>query len=970
MAVSPVPNPAPAIAVVGVSALFPGSTDATGFWRDILAGKDLITEVPESHWLVGDYYDPDPKAADKTYCKRGAFLSPIDFDPVEHGIPPSIMPATDTSQLLALMVAKQVLDDATQGQFAAMDKERVSVILGVTSGQELFVEMGARLQRPQWLQGLREAGVPEDEAQVICDRIAAQYVPWQESSFPGLLGNVVAGRIANRFDLGGTNCVTDAACASSLSALAMGLNELTLGHSDMVIAGGVDTFNDISMFMCFSKTPALSATGDCRPFSDQADGTIIGEGLTMLALKRLDDAERDGDRIYAVIRGLGTSSDGRAMSVYAPLSAGQAKALRRTYAQAGYGPETVELLEAHGTGTRAGDAAEFGGLKMVFGDENPRDDLQWCALGSVKSQIGHTKSTAGAAGLFKVVMALHHKVLPPTIKVDRPNPKLEIEQSPFYLNTQARPWVRGTNHVRRASVSAFGFGGSNFHVALEEYVGPGHRAYRARTMPSELVVLTAAEPAALAAEARAIAGGELPAGTLSYLARTTQEGFDVDRPARLAVVAADEADLAKKLLAAAEAIDRAPKEAFGLPTGVHYAFGAEPGDVAFLFPGQGSQYVNMGADLAMAFDEARGAWDATRLVDMGEPLDRVVFPVPVFTDEDRAAQQRRLTETQWAQPAIGAASLAQMAVLRALGLTPDHAGGHSFGELTALAAAGVLSPEALLRVGRKRGELMADAGGEAAGTMAAVALSAAEMEEHLAGWNLDVVIANDNGPKQVVISGSHAAVEEAERRLQGVGATVRRLPVAAAFHSPLVAPASEPFAAFLAGVKFGKAEIPVYANTEAAPYPSAAAKQRALLASQVSRSVRFVEMIQAMHAAGARTFVEVGPGAVLTGLVSEILKDQPFRAVSLDRKGQHGVTALWHGLAQLAVGGVALDFAALWLAYAPAVDPRAKKKPAFSLPICGTNFGKVYPPKGGTAALPKPNPARAVAAPAPAPAAA
>ncbi len=354
----------PPIAVVGVSALFPGSLDATGFWRDILHGADRITDVPPTHWLPEDYFDADPSAPDKTYAKRGAFLKDIDFDALGWGVPPSIMPATDTSQLLALIVAQRVLDDAARER--ALDRSRISVILGVTSAQELLGTMVSRLQRPVWTKALREAGIPETEVQDICDRISAHYVPWQESSFPGLLGNVVAGRIANRLDLGGTNCVTDAACASTFSAISMGASELYLGDSDMVIVGGVDTMNDIFMYMCFSKTPALSASGDCRPFSDQADGTMLGEGLGMVALKRLDDAERDGDHIYAVLRGIGSSSDGRAKSVYAPRSQGQAMALRRAYAHAGFGPESVELLEAHGTGTKAGDAAEFSGMRVAF----------------------------------------------------------------------------------------------------------------------------------------------------------------------------------------------------------------------------------------------------------------------------------------------------------------------------------------------------------------------------------------------------------------------------------------------------------------------------------------------------------------------------------------------------------------------------------------------------------------------------
>src|SRR6266540_3124275 len=228
------------IAVVGVSALFPGSPDARGFWSDILAGRDLVTDIPPTRWLIEDYYDPDPAAPDKTYCKRGAFLSPVDFDPMEFGVPPNIMPATDSSQILALMVAQKVLEDASQGQFASMDRERMSIVLGVTSGQQLLGSMNSRLQRPIWIKALRESGIPEGEAQAICDRIAANYVPWQESSFPGLLGNIVAGRIANRFDLHGTNAVTDAACASSMAALSMAVNELRLGHSDLVISGGVD----------------------------------------------------------------------------------------------------------------------------------------------------------------------------------------------------------------------------------------------------------------------------------------------------------------------------------------------------------------------------------------------------------------------------------------------------------------------------------------------------------------------------------------------------------------------------------------------------------------------------------------------------------------------------------------------------------------------------------------------------------
>ncbi|WP_437497262.1 SDR family oxidoreductase [Sorangium sp. So ce1099] len=953
------------VAIVGASALFPGSTDSVGFWRDILAGRDLITDVPPSHWLVEDYYDPDPSAPDKTYAKRGAFLSNVPFDPMEFGVPPSILPATDTSQLLALIVAQRVLDDATQGQFAAMNRERASVILGVTSGQELLSTMVSRLQRPIWLKALRESGIPEDEAKGICDRIAREYVPWQESTFPGLLGNVVAGRIANRFDLRGTNCVTDAACASTLSALSMGLAELATGQSDLVIAGGVDTMNDIFMYMCFSKTPALSKSGDCRPFADAADGTLLGEGMAMVALKRLADAERDGDRVYAVIRGIGSSSDGRSKSVYAPLPEGQARALRRAYEAAGYGPDTVELVEAHGTATKAGDVAEFEGLQIAFG-EGGRADRQWCALGSVKSQIGHTKSAAGAAGLFKAVMALHHKVLPPTIKVDRPNPKLEIEKSPFYLNTQSRPWIRGATHPRRASVSSFGFGGSNFHVTLEEYTGPGARAFRLRTSPTELVVLSAESAAGLAARCEEAARKAADAG-LAAAARASQAAFRASDPARLAVVASDADDLRVKLEQARARAAAQPDAAFSTPMGIHYGAGAPAGSVAFLFPGQGSQYVGMGADVAMGFDAARAVWDeaaATRFEGAG--VHDVVFPRPGFTDADRQAQAQRLTSTEWAQPSIGLTSLALLAVLRGAGVSPEHVGGHSFGEITALCAAGALAASDLVAIARRRGELMRDAS-TTPGAMTAVARPIDEVRALLVELESPVVVANHNHPAQVVLSGAEEEIARVERHLAAKGVTAKRLPVATAFHSPLVAPSSGRFAEFLAGIPFATPSTPVWSNADAAPYPTDAASMRALLAEQIARPVRFVEEIEGMWARGARTFVEVGPGSVLTELVGRILQDRPHAAVALDRKGKHGVTSLQEGLGRLAVAGVAVDFAPLWDGYAPEAAP--KKKPAMTVPINGANYAKPYPPPGGAAALPRPNPPRPKETPAAPPAA-
>ena len=964
----------PPIAVVGVSALFPGSTDSRGFWHDILAGKDLITDVPESHWLIDDYYDPDPKALDKTYAKRGGFLPNVDFDPLEFGVPPSIVPATDSAQILALIVAQKVLEDAAQGQFSKMDRERISVLLGVTSAQELLGSMVSRLQKPVWLKALRESGIPENEAQEICLKIAKSYTPWQESSFPGLLGNVVAGRIANRFDLRGTNAVTDAACASSLAAVSMGINELQLGQSDLVITGGVDAMNDIFMYLCFSKTPALSPSGDCRPFSDTADGTLLGEGISMVALKRLEDAERDGDRIYCVLKGLGSASDGRANSVYAPLPEGQARSLRRAYEVAGYGPETVELVEAHGTGTKAGDAAEFAGLELAFTNE-ARKDNQWCALGTVKSQIGHTKAAAGAAGLFKAVMALHHKVLPPTIKVDRPNPKLEIEKSPFYLNTVRRPWIRDASHPRRASVSSFGFGGSNFHVTLEEYTPSAQSkakpAWRLRTVPTELVLLSAPTASELVAKCKTLASSKKE---LQHLARETQLSFSSKAlggdgvgentdAARLAVVAASSAELSEKLNSAAATIEKAPGTAYSTPSGVHYATGAaDAGQLAFLFPGQGSQYVGMGAEVAMAFDAARKAWDDAASLPFGnERLHEVVFPRPVFSDADREAQQKKLTQTEWAQPALGVHSQSLSNVLHQVGVIPSCVAGHSFGEVMALHQAGALDAQSLVKVARKRGELMRDASA-VPGAMTAVAKSIDEVRAAVAASGANVVVANHNSPTQVVLSGSVEEITKVEAALSAKGLTAKRLPVATAFHSPLVAGSSAPFRTFLEGVTVSAPKMDVFGNATAAAYPKDPAAIREQLASQLAQPVRFVEEIEAMYARGVRTFVEVGAGSVLTELVGRILGDRPHRAISLDRKGKHGVTTLQEGLGKLAIAGVQLNLAPLWEHFQPASEKPAKK-PAMTLPINGANSGRPYPPPGGAKDLPKPNGPRAASQP-------
>ncbi|MDP9169450.1 MAG: acyltransferase domain-containing protein, partial [Acidobacteriota bacterium] len=584
----------------------------------------------------------------------------------------------------------------------------------------------------------------------------------------------------------------------------------------------------------------------------------------------------------------------------------------------------------------------------------------------MKSQIGHTKSAAGAAALFKAAMALHQKTLPPTIKVDRPNPKLDIADSPFYLNTTARPWIANASHPRRAAVSSFGFGGTNFHAVLEEYANPANPVASSMTAPEEFVPLSAATPELLAGKCLALAKQLTQGLDLRRAAHESQQTFEERAESRIAFVTGTAANLTERLTSAAVRLQNSAAN-WSDSSGTYYRRGGDPGKIAFLFAGQGSQYPDMGKDLAIYFPQARRVWETVDSVLASESprFHETVFPLPAFSDEEKDAQARRLTATENAQPALAGAALAHLAILRDLRISPDFAAGHSFGEIAGLHCAGAVSAEDLVYIARQRGLLMRSAAA-IPGAMTAVSHPVAELQALLESSPADVVIANYNSPGQTVLAGTVAAVETLEEQLKAAGIGFRRLPVSAAFHSPLLAGAAEPFALVLERISFAAPRIPVLSNIDAAPYPSDAAEIRRMLARHLISPVHFVRQIENLYASGVRTFVELGAGAILTGLVTACLGEREHLSVPLDRKGRHGVTSLWHALAQFAVAGVGMDTGSLWPAFAPLPERQTASVSASTFLIDGAVYAKPYPPTGGAAALPPPNP-RPVAPPPPIP---
>ncbi|GAA2716542.1 MULTISPECIES: SDR family oxidoreductase [Streptomyces] len=901
---TPAPPPLD-VAITGMAGMFPAAPDLPAFWAQVLAGTDAVSEVPRERWDPALHHGAHAPAHDTSASRWGGFLPPIPFDPLRFGIPPSSLASVDPVQLLALEAARRALADAGYEE-RDFPRARTAVVFGAEAGSDLAHATTLRTVLPSYLGGR----LPEDLAQ--------QLPVLTEDSFPGMLANVISGRIANRLDLGGANYTVDAACASSLAAVDIACKELTTGTADLVLCGGADLHNGINDYVLFSSVHALSPTGRCRTFDAGADGIALGEGVACVVLKRLADAQRDGDRIYAVVKGVGSSSDGRSRGLTAPRPEGQRTALERAYAQARIPPARVGLVEAHGTGTVVGDRTELDVLTEVFRESGAAPGA--CVIGSVKSQIGHTKCAAGLAGVIKTALALYTGVRPPTLHIRRPNPAWRPESSPFVFHQRALPWAAPAGQ-RVGGVSAFGFGGTNFHVVLEgcDNGAPPRRAadawpaelflFRGEAAIEELLRLADTQTGAAAAADGTDAPPWQP-WRLRDLARTAarRAADPAAGPVTAAVVATDLAELPGLLRAALAG--RATPGVFTAAAGGddHPATGGrENGKLAFLFPGQGSQRPGMLADLFTAFPETH------------EHLRRApaaaMFPPAVFDPAGRDAQRARLADTRRAQPALGAAGLAAHDVLAQLGVRPDMVAGHSYGELVALCVADAFPAAELPELSELRAEAMLGAAGDEPGTMAAVAAGAAAVETVLtaAGLGGEVVVAGHNSPSQTTVAGPDRAVHRAAAALRDAGFDTQPLDVACAFHSPMMAGAAKTFADVLAARPLRAPRIPVWSGLTATPYPADTAQLRARLAGQITAPVRFAEQIEAMYAAGARIFVEAGPGTVLTGLVRAVLGDRPHLAVPFEPHPGAGLRGHLEALARLAVsGGVPIDAEALF----------------------------------------------------------
>ncbi|MCX5562684.1 beta-ketoacyl synthase N-terminal-like domain-containing protein [Streptomyces sp. NBC_00038] len=877
------------IAIVGMSVLFPGAPDLATYWQNLVSGVDAITEVPPGRWDADDHYAPgaEPRA-DRVYCRRGGFVDELaEVDVTEFGIMPAAVPATEPDQLIALKVAAQAIADAGGADRLPADRHRVGVVLGrggyLTPG---LVRLDQRVRTASQLVRTLGELLPDlgsDQLEAVRQAFTDRLGPEAPESSIGLVPNLAASRLAGRLDLRGPAYTVDAACASSLIAVDHAVRELASGRCDLMLAGGVHHCHDITFWSVFSQLGALSPSERIRPFHKGADGVLIGEGTGVVVLKRLADAERDGDRIYAAITGTGVASDGRTTSLMAPDSGGQVRAVRQAWEAAGLDPAapgSIGLLEAHGTATPAGDGTELTTLAEVFGPppEEATADRPAAVIGSVKSMIGHTMPAAGVAGLVKAALAVHHGVLPPTLHCDDPHPALA--RTRFTPIGTARPWHTDVRQpVRRAAVNAFGFGGINAHVVLEQVAA---RAKVEVYEPERVLRLTAPTTEAMAAlldrdDATLLAVG------LDERAATT--GAD---PVRLAVVG----PTAKRLALARKAVAkgkgwRGRNDVWFVPRPL---LGPGGGKLAFVFPGLEAEFTPNSTDVARHFGLPDVA-DAT-VGDVGRQ-GTGVFELGRLLD----------------------------ATLRRLGVVPDALAGHSLGEWTAMAAAGIHAPD---EVDAFLAGFDPDALSVPGLAFAAIGAPAEQVLRELSGRG-DVVLSHDNSPNQSMICGPEPAVGELVDLFRSRAVISQILPFRSGFHTPMLEPYLDPIRKAAEAYSLHPARLPLWSATTIAPYPAEPAAIRALFTRHLLEPVRFRPLVDTMYAAGFRAFVQLGAGQ-LGSLIADTLHGREHLVVPAHSPHRAGLPQLHRVASALWADGAAPELAPL-LGIPETAAPVVRRRP-------------------------------------------
>ncbi len=923
-----------AVAIVGMACLFPGACDLDAYWRNILEKVDATSDPPPEAWDSEADFDPSFTDHDRTYCKRGGWLGDLaTFDPLAYGIPP-ISVGGEPDQWLALKLAHDALRDAGALELPAEVRARAAVILGkgtyVNGGNAVAVQRSHVVG--QTIELLRRLEPDRSEADLAQLRtaLADSLPPLGPETVSGLIPNIIVGRIANRLDLMGPAYTIDAACASSLLAVQHASRELLSGRCDLALAGGSQVWMPVATLNLFCRLGALSHRQQLRAFDKEADGTLLGEGIGIVVLKRLADARADGDRIYAAIRAVGVASDGRGMSVMAPRLDGEEAALRRAYAEAGLAPDTIGLIEAHGTGTPVGDLTEVQALTRVFGQRT--GPLPRCALGSVKSMISHTIPAAGIAGIIKTALALHHRVLPPTLHVSEPNPRLELERTPFYLNTETRPWIHGDAWPRRAGVNAFGFGGINAHAVLEEIPDgdqgrDGERPSHAPAWDSEVCVLEASSAAALATAAADLAQAleRAPGLRLADLAYTLSQAYpDASATHRLAIVSPSTEELRGRLERARTEITKADCRHIRGAGGIYYE--SEPlgasARLALVFPGEGAQYPDMLAGLCMHFPAARAVFDRIDRLYRDHPrehrLSDWVYPRPAFTRAERDRAEARLMELDLAVESVLTANAAAYAVLSPLLGRVDALFGHSSGEHSAAMVSGALDLDtderlAAFCLGLNAAYTDAAARHDVPGAvLLAVGAGVADAERIAAQAGDGLFLAMDNCPHQTVLVGAAEPVARARELATAEGFMCEQLPYDRAVHTPLFAPFAEDLRAVFAALPVRTPARAVWSCTTAAPYPDDPAAIRELIVEHWTRPVRFRETVEALYESGVRAFVECGPRGNMTSFVQDVLRGRPSCAVAVDVRRRSSTTQLCHLAAALAVHGFDLRLETLF----------------------------------------------------------